>query len=810
MSSLSPRSWFSQVMGRAFALSLAAMSGASCVTPATEILVTIDTDAPASLPLRVRVRVARQQDPSSATPIVWTFRTGDADPRLPATFAVVPEAGQREGAAWIYLDATFGDSAPPGFTLHRVVSTRFVAGATVPVSIFLNAACGAAASGCASTSGAPCTVAIRCEEQGLTCGDDGRCAGAMGLDSSVTSDATADVARDTSVDTSGDRTSPDAPSDHPVVDVGVDVPVDARADVTVDAVIDTPSIDARADAPVTDAPLDVASDRVTVDVPAMDVLVCSGALTRCGAACVDTATDERNCGLCGRVCATSQACAAGVCRCVPSCAGRVCGDDGCGGSCGACVSPHVCTEAGACVCPAGSSACGAACCNASQACVAGACRCVPSCAGRVCGDDGCGGRCGACASPLVCDITSGTCRCATGTTACGAACCASGESCIAGRCCPSAWRREFSGVIVQGTARGADGSYLLAGREGVPDTWVDGNRAFVATLDACGATIAQNTFMPSGVSRANPVAVVTQTAARVPSTPPVVLGFAANGTGDIDGFYTSLTSLSLTPTVTTTIRSTTGDDLFWQGVQSPDGNVWAVGSAGATGCSVVALGSPTATTFCTWNVFADCAGAGGGFGAAIGHDGNVWVVGARGANAYWVRYPSSRCAASPGCSCASVAGPSEFAYSGAMTTAVRGVAAGPTTTFLAGYAFTAGIDALAFVASVSTDGRMVFSAGYSPTSRGDGYLAAAYSATPTPTLYASGLRNWDGVGNTAHATGIVAAYDPTTLAQRWVSVVPGAGSCWNVQADSAGGVVVTCTGLTSSTIRRCSSSGVCP
>jgi hypothetical protein len=54
--------------------------------------------------------------------------------------------------------------------------------------------------------------------------------------------------------------------------------------------------------------------------------------------------------------------------CVPDCAGRDCGDDGCGGSCGPC-------EGGTCL--------------------EGTC-CMPSCGERKCGDNGCGGTCGTC------------------------------------------------------------------------------------------------------------------------------------------------------------------------------------------------------------------------------------------------------------------------------------------------------------------------------------------------------------------------------------------------------------------------------
>ena len=68
--------------------------------------------------------------------------------------------------------------------------------------------------------------------------------------------------------------------------------------------------------------------------------------------------------------------------CVPVCVGRVCGSDGCGGSCGSC------TTLAAPVCD-----------DAAGQCVA---QCTPQCAGKNCGSDGCGGSCGACTGSLTC------------------------------------------------------------------------------------------------------------------------------------------------------------------------------------------------------------------------------------------------------------------------------------------------------------------------------------------------------------------------------------------------------------------------
>jgi len=77
-------------------------------------------------------------------------------------------------------------------------------------------------------------------------------------------------------------------------------------------------------------------------------------------------------------------CYLGQCvACKPDCAGKVCGSDGCDGSCGDCVGPQ-------------------------DACVNGQCVCQPACEGKQCGPDGCDGSCGECEPPAACD-PSGLC-----------------------------------------------------------------------------------------------------------------------------------------------------------------------------------------------------------------------------------------------------------------------------------------------------------------------------------------------------------------------------------------------------------------
>ena len=82
----------------------------------------------------------------------------------------------------------------------------------------------------------------------------------------------------------------------------------------------------------------------------------------------------------------------GSSSCTPACTGKSCGDDGCGGSCGACASGDTCSSAGKCVAPT----------------------CTPVCTGKSCGDDGCGGSCGTCSGSKTCS-SAGKCTAPSST-----------------------------------------------------------------------------------------------------------------------------------------------------------------------------------------------------------------------------------------------------------------------------------------------------------------------------------------------------------------------------------------------------------
>ena len=98
--------------------------------------------------------------------------------------------------------------------------------------------------------------------------------------------------------------------------------------------------------------------------------------------------------------------------CSPECDVKECGDDGCGGLCGACVGQDACI-AGACICQpqCQDKNCGADGCDGScgasvgeqTGCVDGLCACIPACDDGQCGEDGCGGLCPLCTVGSLCE-----------------------------------------------------------------------------------------------------------------------------------------------------------------------------------------------------------------------------------------------------------------------------------------------------------------------------------------------------------------------------------------------------------------------
>jgi hypothetical protein len=117
--------------------------------------------------------------------------------------------------------------------------------------------------------------------------------------------------------TDGADVTPDLPSELPVfVDAG---PGPDAADVPPDFPCELPVfIDASNDA--ADAPVDASADGDAAEAAADSgfPLECPAGDVACGGVCVNTATDSRNCGVCGHACGTSEECLSGICHAPPS------------------------------------------------------------------------------------------------------------------------------------------------------------------------------------------------------------------------------------------------------------------------------------------------------------------------------------------------------------------------------------------------------------------------------------------------------------------------------------------------------------
>ena len=109
----------------------------------------------------------------------------------------------------------------------------------------------------------------------------------------------------------------------------------------------------------------------------------------CSCVGIECGVPSEGCPVCGT--GPNDGCAEGlscdtetnVCKqCQPDCAGKECGDDGCGATCAECPAGYLCVD---------------------YVCV----MCAPNCLGKECGDNGCGGSCGQC--PNDWDCQSGMC-----------------------------------------------------------------------------------------------------------------------------------------------------------------------------------------------------------------------------------------------------------------------------------------------------------------------------------------------------------------------------------------------------------------
>ena len=161
-------------------------------------------------------------------------------------------------------------------------------------------------------------------------------------------------------------------------------------------------------------------DDKSCEVDCDSAFVCDG--RECG--------DDGCGGSCG-ACPTGFSCNGGECQefvCDPICGDAECGPNGCGETCGDCTGDLVCVfpaftcepKPEGCIPDCLDKNCGPNGCGGScGVCSTGFCSqetltctspCVPDCTGKDCGDDGCGGSCGGCVTDgEFCNPETGTC-----------------------------------------------------------------------------------------------------------------------------------------------------------------------------------------------------------------------------------------------------------------------------------------------------------------------------------------------------------------------------------------------------------------
>ncbi len=390
------------------------MLATGCISPATEIQLFIDTDAPANQAMTVEVfsfvgTVAPQDLLRRANAVstgnLWLVRDafGAGTFRAGGSIGVLPPRDRRDGrdstvTLWL-RGVVAATPTSPEIRVDRAVSFSFIQNRSGTARVFLSVLCGAQQVGCLTVPAALCTQSVKCREQNATCGDLGQC-----------------VVPEVNVNFMGG-------------DGGAS---DARADVA-NAAMDVPN------RPVCDGGM------CMLDCPAPNQICGAGAMMTC----VDTRADDNNCGACGNACNGNRTCRGGSCACNPgttqcmgSCVDLSTSAANCG-MCGNSCNGGTSCQAGACACPAGRLNCNGTCralatdlancgscgrqCAAGATCVSGACVCPMggvACSGTcrlVASDET---NCGACGNQCAAGATcvAGTCRCPAGQSACAGSC----------------------------------------------------------------------------------------------------------------------------------------------------------------------------------------------------------------------------------------------------------------------------------------------------------------------------------------------------------------------------------------------------
>lgn len=158
---------------------VALCAGSGCKSAATSVEVIVETDADPTRRFELRacaVRTGASLDRTQCT-TSWTHGGPGVDRSFFASFGVRPARDWNgSDTTDVVLEARVEATRDaPAVAFSRRLRFRFLRSTTATQRVFLPVRCGAPSDSCAMARGAACTVAVACEERGLTCGDDAQC-----------------------------------------------------------------------------------------------------------------------------------------------------------------------------------------------------------------------------------------------------------------------------------------------------------------------------------------------------------------------------------------------------------------------------------------------------------------------------------------------------------------------------------------------------------------------------------------------------------------------------------------------------------
>jgi hypothetical protein len=410
--------------------------------------------------------------------------------------------------------------------------------------------------------------------------------------------------------------------------------------------------------------------------------------------------------------------------------------------------------------------------------------CVPSCDGRACGDDGCGGTCPPGCDPGYACGDDGRCIC-TGTP-CGMACCPAEHACFDGLCCEAAWIRGLPGQRAVGISADADGLLYL--------TADYGSSAYVARLDACGAVLLNIAFDSSAGSPTVPHRALRD------GTSLHLAGVTGDGAAGGQNEWDDTVDLTVfgVPRQATWIWPDAATGLVTGLAAGTDGSLWLSGSRNDGSGPQGWVARRYRDDFCNWNPARSQLVA----AVAAGPDG-IWSAPGAPASTVLEHYPypvtPDRFTCPPT--------PEAVALNHLPPEGIRLRALAPAAD---GKVFLAGVqgsgEAAAALVGVQTTTMSVWGTPWDPSARADHFEAALL--TPDGRLCAAGGARQDPAGAGTDGDGLLACYTEA-LEPVFQTVIPSTGTCVALTADRWGGLVTVCIAEGGSWLRRCPPDGAC-